>query len=60
MRTGQTVQELGLYSTECCSQELIFDIGDTFAPCPKCHRACQWELEDELVRPVDLERDVAA
>jgi len=56
MRTGQTVDELGLYSTECCSAELIFDVGDTWVRCPRCHEVCKWELEDELVRPEDLER----
>jgi hypothetical protein len=56
MRTGQTVDELGLYSTECCSAELIFDVGDTWVRCPRCHRICEWELEDELVRSEDLER----
>lgn len=62
MRTGQTVDELGLYSTECCSAELIFDVGDTWVRCPRCHQVCEWELEDELVRPEDLERfdDIAA
>jgi len=56
MKTGQTVDELGLYSTECCNQDLIFDLGDTFARCPQCQHLCQWELEDELFRPDDLER----
>jgi hypothetical protein len=56
MRTGGTVTELGLYSSECCSRELIFDVGDTFLRCPDCHELCEWELEDELVSWQELER----
>jgi len=56
MKTGQTVAELGLYSTECCSTELIFDVGDTFSRCPRCQHLCQWEYEDQLVTLEDLER----
>lgn len=55
MKTGQTVEELGLYSTECCSAELVFDVGDTFSHCPRCQQLCKWEYEDEFVG-VDPER----
>ena len=30
MKSEQTVAELGPYSTECCSAELVFYPGDTF------------------------------
>ena len=56
MKTGQTVAERGLYSTECCSAELIFELGDTFCCCPHCQRLCEWEYEDELVTLGDLDR----
>jgi hypothetical protein len=56
MKTGQTVDELGLYSTECCSTELIFDVGDTFSRCPQCQHLCLWEFECELMTPADLDR----
>ena len=45
MRTGETVTDLGLYATECCSEELIFDMGDQFAKCPRCHKLGIWEEE---------------
>jgi hypothetical protein len=49
MRTGNSVTELGLYASDCCSAELIFDTGDTFTRCPECNRLCIWELEEEIV-----------
>lgn len=56
MKTGKTVSELGLYSSECCGAELIFDAGDTFSRCPACQHLCEWELEEKLVAVGDLER----
>jgi hypothetical protein len=53
MNTGKTVDTLGLYSTECCNVELIFDIGDTFVRCPRCSRLSEWELQDEIVNLQD-------
>jgi hypothetical protein len=55
MKTGETVDDLGLYSTECCSVELTFDMGDTFCRCPKCHALCVWEFENEIFTLEDLE-----
>jgi hypothetical protein len=57
MKTTETVLESGLYATECCSEELVFDIGDLFRRCPKCHELCEWELQEELVRPDNLKSD---
>jgi hypothetical protein len=48
MKTSETVVDLGLYSNECCNAELIFDVGDTFVRCPRCHQLCVWELVEEL------------
>jgi len=56
MKTGKTVDEPGLYSTECCSQEVTFDVGDMFSRCPQCMHLCEWEFEDELVTTEDVER----
>jgi hypothetical protein len=56
MRTGDTVTDLGLYASDCCSAELIFDTGDRFITCPQCTRACTWEMEEELVPQDDFER----
>jgi len=55
MKTGETVETLGLYSTDCCNMELIFAVGDTFVRCPRCENLCKWELEDEIVNVKDLE-----
>jgi len=49
MRSGDTVTDLGLYTSECCSAEMIFDTGDQFFKCPQCSRLCEWELEEEIV-----------
>ena len=61
MKTRETTNELGLYVSECCGEELIFDEGDTFARCPQCHAPCTWELEEDLFSSEQLERqDTAA
>jgi hypothetical protein len=51
VKTSYDVQELGLYASDCCGEELIFDAGDTFTRCPKCEGLCTWEFEHTLVRP---------
>jgi hypothetical protein len=56
MKTGEMVTALGLYTSECCSVELIFDNGDVFSGCPQCNRRCLWELEEEIVTQDELER----
>jgi hypothetical protein len=56
MRTGQTLTDLGLYATECCSEELIFDMGDQFAKCPRCQKLCIWEEEEEIVSIDEFEQ----
>jgi hypothetical protein len=48
MKTSEDVLELGLYSNDCCNEELIFDIGDTFWRCPHCHGLCRWEMESAI------------
>ena len=56
MKTGDTVSDLALYDTECCSSEVIFDTGDTFGKCPQCGHLCFWEMEEEIETADDLER----
>jgi hypothetical protein len=56
MKTGETVTDLGLYASECCSEELIFDFGDRFLRCPQCNHSCFWELEEEVVSQDEFER----
>jgi hypothetical protein len=57
MKTGQTVDDLGLYSSECCNVESTFDVGDTFVRCPQCQHLCVWDLESELFPTEELERE---
>ena len=59
MRTSEDVRELGLYSNDCCNQELIFAKGDTFWRCPQCHLLCSWELEFKITSELELARLVA-
>ena len=52
MKTSEDVHVLGLYSNDCCDEELIFDEGDTFWRCPRCQHLCLWELESQITRDV--------
>jgi hypothetical protein len=54
-RTGETAEQLGLYSSECCNVELIFDSGDTFTRCPRCLGLCVWDFDSEVVSCEELE-----
>jgi hypothetical protein len=60
MRTGETVTDLGLYATECCSEEVIFDTGDQFGQCPKCQKLAIWEMEEEIASIDEFEHMNAA
>ena len=55
MRTSDVAPELGLYASECCNVELIFDKGDTFCRCPKCEHLCGWDLLENLVMAEEIE-----
>jgi len=59
MKTSEDVPELGLYSNDCCNEELIFDKGDTFWRCPRCHGLCLWQLDYRITRDVELVPAVA-
>jgi len=54
MKTDETVTDLGLYSSECCGGEGIFDTGDRFLNCPQCGGFCLWELKEEIVPQDEL------
>ena len=49
MKTGKDVRETGLYASDCCVQELLFEQEDSFSRCPRCMRLCEWELVDSVV-----------
>lgn len=55
MRTSEDVRNLGVYASECCGEEMIFETGDTFCRCPRCHRLCQWGLIKTLVTAAQFE-----
>jgi len=55
MKTSEMASELGLYVSECCDVELIFDKGDTLCRCPRCERLCGWDLLENLVIPEEIE-----
>jgi hypothetical protein len=55
MKTGTTVLERGLYSSDCCNKEQIFEGGDTFTRCTSCMSLCVWDLDDELVTVEEFE-----
>jgi hypothetical protein len=54
--TCEDVRELGLYATDCCGEELIFDKGDTFWRCPACRHLCTWDLQARITRQPDATR----
>lgn len=55
MRTSETVAERGLYASECCGEEVVFDEGATFCRCTKCEGLCEWELVETVVPWTELE-----
>jgi len=58
METTEQVRHLGLYSSYCCVQELLFDVDDHFPRCPKCERFCRWKLVERVVAWYELEDDL--
>jgi len=45
MRTGEDVRKFGVYSSDCCLEEVVFEAG-CFSRCPRCSGLCEWELVD--------------
>lgn len=43
MKTGENVFETGLYASDCCLQEILFEAGDSFSRCPRCANLSVWE-----------------
>lgn len=46
MKTSMDVQEMWLYASDCCLQEVLFDSGECFSRCPRCSSLCDWEMVD--------------
>jgi hypothetical protein len=55
MKSSETVIERGLYSSDCCDKEQIFDVDDTFTRCPRCMGLCVWDLCEQLATCEELE-----
>jgi len=50
MNTYEEVRAVGLYASDCCDVELIFDERDTFCQCPQCEQLCGWDFVSGLSR----------
>jgi hypothetical protein len=59
MKTSQDVVTPGLYVTECCGQEQMFDESEVFHRCPNCHGLCEWELVAAAVAAAPESRQTA-
>jgi hypothetical protein len=44
MKTGQDVQEPGLYISECCNSEVELTKDASFPRCSRCNALTVWEL----------------
>ena len=55
MRTSEDARQSGLYASECCGEEQIFNKDDTFWRCPQCQQLCEWELLKIVVAFPELE-----
>jgi hypothetical protein len=55
MKTSDVAIELGLYASQCCGIEELFDVGDTFCRCPACQRLCDWEFVEPVISYRELE-----
>ena len=60
MKTGEETLELGLYTSDCCSAELVFEKDDTFSRCPRCRSLCIWEIDEPVTKWIDEEEKLAA
>ena len=49
MKTTQPVEVLGLYTSVCCGQDLIFYHSDYFTRCPACGEPCDWRFSEKLI-----------
>lgn len=47
MKTGNEANRKGLYSSECCDYEVVFERGQTLTRCPKCSSLTVWDLAEE-------------
>jgi hypothetical protein len=43
MKTGEVVTHFGLYSSECCANEIELEKLDVFPPCLDCRKRTIWD-----------------
>ena len=58
MKTAKRVQQLALYSTDCCGEESLFDAGDVFSRCPRCEVFCSWNFVEKVISWRELETEI--
>jgi len=42
--TGFKATVSGIYASVCHNKQIALSNGDTFPPCPYCHKGCSWRL----------------
>jgi hypothetical protein len=55
MKTKDNVNVLGLYATDCCGEELIFDVQEQLSQCPSCDKGCSWNFVERVIPWQELE-----
>jgi hypothetical protein len=43
MKTGEVVIHFGLYSSECCTNEIELKKLEVFPSCPECQQRTTWD-----------------
>jgi len=55
VKTAERVYKLALYSSDCCDDEVVFDINDHFSRCPKCDELCHWFFVERVFSWLEME-----
>jgi hypothetical protein len=55
MKTTDKVPKLALYASDCCGDEVVFDVREHFCRCPKCNQLCRWELVERVFSWQEME-----
>ncbi len=55
MKTLENVEELAIYASACCNEEVLFERNDRFSLCPACERFCFWLYVEPVVSWIDLQ-----
>ena len=50
VKTVNEANRKGLYSSECCDCEVVFERGQTLTRCPKCSSLTVWDLAEEATK----------